>query len=98
MEPNELDLVAAMEYYHDQWEFNDSPFALAYDYLSGIDLFGNDNEEGLKIGDLEFMCSHDINYSYNIGVTSEDPITASLLQARLIELGHNTSVEIVDGA
>jgi hypothetical protein len=28
---------------------------------------------------------------------SEDPITASLLQARLIELGHNTSVEIVDG-
>jgi hypothetical protein len=29
-------------------------------------------------------------------VFSEDPITASLLQARLIELGHNTSVEIVD--
>ena len=98
MEPNELDLVAAMEYYHDQWEKNDSPFALAYDYLSGIDLFGNDNEEGLKIGDLEFMCSDDINFSYNIGVTSEDPISASLLQARLIELGHNTSVEIVDGA
>ena len=98
MEPNELDLVAAMEYYHDQWELNDSPFALAYDYLSSIDLFGKDDDEGLKMGDLEFMYSHDINYSYNIGVTSEDPITASLLQARLIELGHNTSVEIVGGA
>ena len=98
MEPNELDLVAAMEYYHDQWEWNDSPFALAHYYLSSIDLFGNDDAGGLKMGDLEFIYSHDINYSYNIGVTSEDPITASLLQARLIELGHNTSVEIVDGA
>ena len=73
-------------------------FALAHYYLSSIDLFGNDDAGGFKMGDLEFMYSHDINYSYNIGVTSEDPITASLLQARLIELGHNTSVEIVDGA
>jgi len=31
-----------------------------------------------------------------LGVLSEDPIAASLLQARLIELGHSTSVEIVD--
>ena len=35
-------------------------------------------------------------YSDNCGVFSEDPITASLLQVRLIELGHNTSVEIAD--
>ena len=33
-----------------------------------------------------------------LGVLSEDPITASPLQPRLIKLGHNTSVEIVGGA
>ena len=98
MEPDELDLVAVMEYYHDQWELKDSLFALANYYLSSIDLFGNDAARGLKKGDLEFISPHDITYSYNIGVTSEDPITASLLQARLNELDHNTSVEIVDDA
>ena len=29
MEPDELDLVAAMEYNNDYWELNSSPFALA---------------------------------------------------------------------
>ncbi len=29
MEPDELDLVAATEYYNDYWELNNSPFALA---------------------------------------------------------------------
>ena len=33
-----------------------------------------------------------------LGVLSEAPITASLLQARLVKLVHNTSVEIVDDA
>ena len=28
-------------------------------------------------------------------MTSHDPVSASLLQARLLELGHNISVEIV---
>ena len=98
MEPHGLDLVSAMEYYHDQWELNGSLFALAHYYLSSIDLFGSDDARGLKMGDLEFISPHDITYGYNIGVTSEDPITVSLLQVRLIELGHNTSVEIVDDA
>ena len=98
MEPHGLDLVSAMEYYHDQWVLNDSLFALAHYYLSSIDLFGSDDAGGLKMDDLEFISPHDITYSYNIGVTSEDPITVSLLQVRLIELGHNTSVEIVDDA
>ena len=98
MEPDELDLVAAMEYYHDQWAVIDSPFARAHEYLSKMDLFGKDNEKGLKIGDLDFVAPGGPGYSDNCGVFSEDPITASLLQARLIELGHNTSVEIVGGA
>ena len=96
MEPGELDLVAAMEYYHDQWAAIDSPFARAHEYLSNINLFGKDNEKGLKIGDLDFVAPGGPGYSDNCGVFSEDQITASLLQARLIELGHSTSVEIVD--
>ncbi len=96
MEPDDLDLVAAMEYYHDQWAVIDSPFARAHEYLSKMDLFGKDNEKGLKIGDLDFVAPGGPGYSDNYGVFSEDPITASLLQARLIELRHNTSVEIVD--
>ena len=95
MEPGELDLVAAMEYYHDQWAAIDSPFARAHEYLSNINLFGKDNEKGLKIGNLDFVAPGGPGYSDNCGVFSEDPITASVLQARLIELGHNTSVEIV---
>ncbi len=96
MELDDLDLVAAMEYYHDQWAVIDSPFARAHEYLSKMDLFRKDNEKGLKIGDLDFVAPGGPGYSDNYGVFSEDPITASLLQARLIELGHNTSVEIVD--
>ena len=96
MEPGELDLVAAMEYYHDQWAVIDSPFAHAHEYLSKMDLFEKDNENVLKIGDPDFVAPNGPGYSENCGVFSEDPITASLLQARLIELGHNTSVEIVD--
>ena len=98
MEPDDLDLIAAMEYYHDQWAVIDSPFARAHEYLSKMDLFGKDNEKGLKIGDLDFVAPGGPGYSDNCGVFSEDPITASLLQARLIELRHNTSVEIVGGA
>ena len=70
--------------------------ARAYEYLSNVNLFGKDNEKGLKIGDLDFVAPGGPGYSDNCGVFSEDPITASLLQARLIELGYNTSVEIVN--
>ena len=78
------------------WTVIDSPFARAHEYLSKIDLFAKDNEKGLKIGDLDFVAPGGLGYSDHCGVFSEDPITASLLQARLIELGHYTSVEIVD--
>ena len=96
MEPGELGLVSAMEYYHDQWAVIDSPFAHAHEYLSKMDLFEKDNENVLKIGDPDFVAPGGPGYSDNCGVFSEDPITASLVQARLIELGHNTPVEIVD--
>ena len=50
------------------------------------------------MGDYEYISPHDIIHSYKVGLTSKDPMIAGLLQARLIKLGHNTSVEIVDGA
>ena len=64
------------------WAVIDSPFARAHEYLSKIDLFGKDNEKGLKIDDLNFIAPGGSGYSDNCGVFSEDPITASLLQAR----------------
>ena len=96
MYPDELDLIAASEYYHDEWAWNYSPFARAHDYLSSIDLFAKDKADTLRMGDLEFIAPGIRQCPDNCGVFSEDPITASLLQARLLELGHNTSVEIVD--
>ena len=46
-------------------------------------------------GDPDFIMG-EVSCGDYLGVLSEDPITANLLQARLIELGNNTSVEIVD--
>ena len=48
-------------------------------------------------GDLDFRMG-EVSCGDYLGVLSEDPITASLLQARLIELGHKTSLQIVDNA
>ena len=48
------------------------------------------------MGDLDFNCPWDRFSGANLEVLSEDPLTASLLQARLIELGHNISVEITE--
>ena len=96
MGPSELDLVSAMKYYHDQQAIIDSPFARAHHYLSKIALFRKENENGLKIGELDFVAPAGPDYCDNCAVFSEDQITAKLLQASLIELGNNTSVEIVD--
>ena len=92
MFPDELDLIAASEYYHDEWAWDYSPFARAHDYLSSIDLFAKDKADTLRMGDFEFIAPGIRQWPDNCGVFSEDPITASLLQACLLELGHNTSV------
>ena len=46
--------------------------------------------EGLRVGDLTFVDGPCPGNDY-LGVTSFDPITASLLQARLLELGEDVS-------
>ena len=96
IEEDQLDDVAPFEMYEREWELNDSPFAKAYRYLRDLDLTNNNSVTGQRLGSLDFMHEHEMANGYTVGVKSEDPLTASLLQARLIELGRNVSVEIVN--
>ena len=89
-----LDQPADLYDYIDEWGRKDANKAKAYDYLYGLDLFGSDDENGLRLGDLNFIDGCHPGNDY-LAVTSHDPLSASLLQARLQELGHNISVEIV---
>ena len=94
--PKMLDQPADLADYVDEWGRKDANKAKAYDYLYGLDLFGGADENGLRMGDLNFIDGCHPGNEY-LAVTSYDPISASLLQARLQELGHNISVEIVEG-
>lgn len=95
IEADQLDDIAPYELYEREWELNDSSFAKAYKYLRDLDLTNNNSVAGKKLGNLDFMHEHEMENGHTVGVKSEDPLTASLLQARLIELGENVSVEIV---
>ena len=96
VETDQLDEIAPFELYHKKWELTDSPFARAHFYLRDLDLFNDSVSNGELLGDLEFIDEHQMHMGYTLGVASEDPLTASLLQARLLELGKNISVKIVD--
>ena len=89
-----LDQPADLYDYIYEWGRKDANKAEAYYYLYGLDLFGSDDENGLRLGDLNFIDGCHPGNEY-LAVTSHDPLSASLLQARLQELGHNISVEIV---
>ena len=96
VETDQLDEIAPFELYHKKWELTASPFARAHLYLRDLDLFNDSANNGKLLGDLEFIDEHQMHMGYTLGVASEDPLTASLLQARLLELGKNISVKIVD--
>ena len=81
--------------YIDEWGRNDANKAKAYWYLYYLDLFATKEEEGLRMGDLRFIDGCHPGNDY-LAVTSHDPVSASLLQARLLELGHNMSVELAE--
>lgn len=95
IEADQLDDIAPFELYERKWELNDSSFAKAYKYLRDLDLTNGNSVTGPRLGNLDFIHAHEMENGYTVGVRSEDPITASLLQARLVELGHNVAVEIV---
>ena len=96
IDEDQLGDVAPFEMYEREWELNDSSFAKAYKYLRDLDLTNNNSATGQRLGNLDFMHAHEMENGYTVGVKSEDPLTASLLQARLVELGQNVSVEIVN--
>ena len=94
--PKELDeYYTDEEFFYELWARRDSNNARVYNFLYDLDLFGSKDADGLRRGDLQFIDGYHPGNSY-LGVNSNDPVTASLLQARLQELGHNISVEIVD--
>ena len=94
--PKELDEYYSDEqFFYDCWARKDSNNARVYHFLYDLDLFGSEDANGLRRGDLQFIDGYHPGNSY-LGVNSNDPITASLLQARLQELGHKISVEIVE--
>ena len=91
--PKMLDKQADLMDYLDAWGRNNANKAKAYWYLHDLDLFGPEQAEALRKGDLCFIDGVYPGKDY-LGVTSNDPVTASLLQARLLELVHYRSVEI----
>ena len=93
--PRMLDQIADPMDYVDDWGRIDSPKAQAYHYLEKLDLFGSDQLGGLRRGDLQFVDGACPGNDY-LAVVSDDPLSASLLQARLLELGQKTSVELID--
>ena len=93
--PKMLDQPADLADYIDDWGRIDANKAKSYHYLYGLDLFGSENEDGLWAGDISFIDGPHPGNDY-LGVISHDPVSASLLQGRLLELGQDISVEIVD--
>jgi hypothetical protein len=93
--PKQLDDIVEDDFYFDAWARKDSNNARAFHFLYDLDLFGSDDANGLRRGDLQFIDGYHPGNEY-LGVTSHDPISASLLQARLLELGYNLSVELAD--
>ena len=96
LDNDQLNQIAPSNLYQHKWELNHSPFAQAYYYLRNLDLLNERSSDGELLGDLEFIDQSQMWHGYTIGVSSEDPITASLLQGRLLELGHKIAVQIVD--
>ena len=72
----------------------DSPKAKAYHYLETLDLFGSNGIGELRRGDLQFVDGAFPGSDY-LAVVSNDALSASLLQARLLELGEKTYVELI---
>jgi len=92
--PKMLDQFADPMDYVDEWGRIDSPKAKAYHYLETLDLFGSNGIGGLRRGDLQFVDGAFPGSDY-LAVVSNDALSASLLQARLLELGEKTYVELI---
>jgi len=86
----ELAKPVEFEFWDSYWHRNESPEAKAYERLEGLDigpiLTGGDGQ----VGEVEFVeCGFFSNNKY---VAVPDPLSVSLLQHRLTELGTNLLV------
>lgn len=95
--PRELDEVADFDCYADAWGRRDACNALAYRRLEHLDLTDYGSGEGRLLGGLNFIDGCHPGNDY-LGVTADDALSASLLQARLLELDENIKVELVEDA
>ena len=91
--PTALDKAADWDWVVDGWARTDSPNAKAYHKLECLDLFHSD-ANGRYLGGLSFIDGCHPGNDY-LGVRANDAITASLLQARLLELGETFRVELI---
>ena len=93
--PRDIDKPADWEFYLDSWARKDSSNARAYRLLEPLDLFDYDDKQGRFIGGLQFIDGCHPGNDY-LGVRSSDGLSASLLQARLLELNQNIAVRLVE--
>ena len=78
----------------DECGHKDAKTAKEYNYLSGLDWFVGANDNGLRMGNASFIDGCHPGNEY-LTIASHDPPSASLLQARLQELGLKISVQIM---
>ena len=95
--PKQLDEQADFEFYTDSWGRKDAPNAKAYHLLDSLDLFDYSRGDGQLIGGLKFIDGYHPGNDY-LGVRADEALSASLLQARLLELNENISVELIRSA
>ena len=91
--PEELDSPLDGFGWEDMWDNFNGPQAKAYHLLKELDL-GSDDSELRQAGDVLFEgCGGAPGNTYT-WVELKDDLTASLLQARLIELGLPINVKV----
>ena len=77
----------------EHWAATDSPHALAYYMLDGLDL-GPDLDGPDAVGELQFICGPCPGNDY-LGVHATDALTLSLLQERLNQLKTGIHIKIL---
>jgi hypothetical protein len=88
------DLDTECDSYFGYWDQNESPTALAYNLLDGLDIGPVLKGPGDEVGGLEFIDGDAPGHDY-LGVHADDDLSISLLQHRLNELGTGIAVEFV---
>lgn len=96
LEVPDLDAIAPVELYRDEWNEKNDPGDEAFRFLEGL-YIGPEEEEGENlIGELNFIEGEFPGSTY-YAVEAPDELTLHLLQARLLELGERIFIRIEKG-